>query len=70
MKKIVTFILFLLISISLISCENPENGEGKNITDDLGRTVMIKKSERVACLLGRPVQHGQRRRDSAGAFGR
>jgi iron complex transport system substrate-binding protein len=52
MKKIVTFILFLLISISLISCENPENGEGKNITDDLGRTVMIKKSERVACLLG------------------
>lgn len=52
MKKIISFILFLLVSFSLVSCGNQENGNGKTITDDLGRKVIIKKSERVACLLG------------------
>ena len=52
MKKIISFILFLLVSFSLVSCGNQENGDGKTITDDLGRKVIIQKSERVACLLG------------------
>ena len=52
MKKIFAFILFLFVSFSLVSCGNPENGNGKIITDDLGRKVTVKSSERVACLLG------------------
>lgn len=52
MKKIIASLLILLISLSFISCRENENSTGSSFTDDLGRKITVKKSERVACMLG------------------
>jgi len=52
MKKIIALLLSLLVSFSVVSCGADGNGGAYSFTDDLGRTVSVKKAERVACLLG------------------
>lgn len=52
MKKMIAFILLLAVSFSFGSCINREDSGAYSFTDDLGRKVAVKKTERVACLLG------------------
>ncbi|MBR7161120.1 MAG: ABC transporter substrate-binding protein [Clostridia bacterium] len=52
MKKIIALSLLLLFSFYVVSCGADGNGGAYSFTDDLGRTVSVKKTERVACLLG------------------
>lgn len=55
MKKIFSFILILILSISILSgCEkgSEPDGEGYTFTDDLGRTVTVSSHEKTAALLG------------------
>ena len=50
--KIKQIALFLLLSL-LCGCAAPAAPSGDfSFTDDLGRTVMVNQSQRVACLLG------------------
>ena len=47
------FVLFLAVCMTLVGCGSaPAQHSGITFTDDLGRTVAVAKTERVAALLG------------------
>ena len=54
MKKLISFFTALAIIFSLCGCgaENKNTASGYTFTDDLGRTVTVSSTDRVASLLG------------------
>ena len=50
MKRLLSLLLLVVL---LAGCAAPmETGEGTSFIDDLGRTVTVRETKRVACLLG------------------